>query len=216
VNNAGVMAIPKRTTADGFEMQFGTNHLGHFALTGLLLDSLAASGHGRVVTVSSAVHWRGEIAFDDLQGEKEYAKWRAYNQSKLANLLFMAELQRRLEPTKLPVISVGCHPGYSATNLQLAGPRMLGSGFRERFYHLGNTLLAQSATMGALPTLYAATMPDVQGGEYFGPRGLLEIWGHPARAKRSSRASDPALAAQLWDRSVELTKVSYPQLARAA
>ena len=220
VNNAGVMALPRRRTADGFEMQLGTNHLGHFALTGLLLDSLlaapaaAASGPGpRVVTVSSGAHRPGRIDFGDLQGERRYGKWRAYAQSKLANLLFTYELQRRLEKRGAELISVACHPGYAATNLQFAGPRMESARWSERVMRLGNALLSQDAAAGALPTLYAATAPGVRGGDYFGPDGLGELKGSPRKVDSSPRSHDAAVAARLWEVSEELTGVRFTALA---
>src|ERR1041385_8193041 len=152
-NNAGVMALPRRETADGFEMQLGTNHLGHFALTALLLPLLLATPDSRVVTMSSGAHKMGRIDFDDLHGKRKYGKWTAYAQSKLANLLFAYELDRRLQRNRATAISVACHPGYSATELQSAGPKMEGSSFMERIMELGNMLLSQDAAMGALPTL---------------------------------------------------------------
>lgn len=209
-NNAGVMALPYRRTADGFEMQFGTNHLGHFALTGLLLDLLLATEGARVVTVSSGAHRMGRIRFDDLQWERGYSKWFAYGQSKLANLLFTFELQRRIEKAGAKLMSVACHPGYAATNLQAAGPRMQGSSMMESMMALGNSLIAQSAAMGALPTLYAAAAPDVRGGDYIGPDGIGEIWGHPKKVGCSASARNTAVAARLWEISERLTKVSYP------
>jgi NAD(P)-dependent dehydrogenase (short-subunit alcohol dehydrogenase family) len=212
VNNAGVMALPYRRTADGFEMQFGTNHLGHFALTGLLLDSLLATG-GRVVTVSSGAHRIGDIRFDDLQWEHGYGKWRAYGQSKLANLLFAFELQRRADEAGKKLVSVACHPGYAATELQAAGPRMLKSSWRESLFALGNSLFAQSAAMGALPTLYAAAAPDVNGGDYIGPDGLAENWGYPKKVSSTARARNPELAKRLWEVSEKLTGVHYDALA---
>jgi NAD(P)-dependent dehydrogenase (short-subunit alcohol dehydrogenase family) len=209
-NNAGVMALPYSRTADGFEMQFGTNHLGHFALTGLLLDVLLATDAARVVNVSSGAHRMGRIRFDDLQWEHGYRKWFAYGQSKLANLLFTLELQRRLEAAGKRPIAVACHPGYAATNLQAAGPRMAGSSLMEALVGVGNRLFSQNAAMGALPTLYAATAPDVQGGDYIGPDGLAELWGHPAKVGRSAAARDAATASRLWEVSEQLTRVSYP------
>ena len=209
-NNAGVMALPYRRTADGFEMQFGTNHLGHFALTGLLLDLLLATEGARVVTVSSGAHRMGRIRFDDLQWGRGYSKWFAYGQSKLANLLFTFELQRRIEKAGAKLMSVACHPGYAATNLQAAGPRMQGSSMMESMMALGNSLIAQSAAMGALPTLYAAAAPEVRGGDYIGPDGIGEIWGHPKKVGCSASARDTAVAARLWEISEQLTKVSYP------
>lgn len=209
-NNAGVMALPYRRTADGFEMQFGTNHLGHFALTGLLLEKLLATPGARVVNVSSGAHRAGRIRFDDLQWERGYRKWLAYGQSKLANLLFAFELQRRLDAADAGAISVACHPGYAATNLQAAGPKMQGSSFLESVMDLGNRLFSQSAAMGALPTLYAASAPDVRGGTYIGPDSIGELWGNPKVVGHSSAAGDTTTAKKLWDVSEELTGVKYP------
>ena len=209
-NNAGVMAIPYRRTADGFEMQMGTNHFGHFALTGLLFDRLSSADDARVVTVSSGAHRIGSIRFDDLNWEHGYRKWLAYGQSKLANLLFCLELQRRLEKARARMVSVACHPGYAATNLQAAGPRMAGSSIMESLTGVANSLFAQSAAMGALPTLYAATSPEVRGGDYIGPDGLGELWGTPAKVGRSAAASDASVAARLWEVSERLTGVHYP------
>lgn len=212
INNAGVMALPYRKTADGFEMQFGTNHLGHFALTGLLLAPLMRASGARVVMVSSGYHHRGRINFEDLNSEKSYHKWTAYAQSKLANLLFAYELQRKLAASGSDIISVGAHPGYTATNLQIAGPEMEGSTIRKALMSLANRFFAQSQEMGALPVLYAATAPGVQGGEYFGPGGLQEMRGYPARVESSARSHDQGTAARLWQRSQELTGVTYPAL----
>jgi hypothetical protein len=208
-NNAGVMAIPYRRTVDGFEMQFGTNHLGHFALTGLLLDRLLATEGGRVVNVSSNAHRMGSIRFDDLQWQNGYRKWRAYGQSKLANLLFTFELQRRADAAGAKLLSVACHPGYAATNLQAAGPRMQGSSMLEYMFSIGNSLLAQSAAMGALPTEYAAVAPEVHGGDYIGPDGIAEMWGHPVKVGCSAAARDNPAAARLWEVSEQLTGVHY-------
>jgi NAD(P)-dependent dehydrogenase (short-subunit alcohol dehydrogenase family) len=216
VNNAGVMRMPRRVTADGFEMQFGTNHLGHFALTGLLLDLIIASGAGRVVTVGSIVAWAGFLRFDDLQGIKRYSRWGAYLQSKLANLMFALELQRRLRNRNLPVISLACHPGYAATNLQTAASNMEGSFFGGLIYRIGNRLVAQTAARGALPSLYCSTHPDLKGGELIGPRGPLELWGAPGPARVVPRARDELGGRRLWDVSTELTNVPYSALARAA
>jgi NAD(P)-dependent dehydrogenase (short-subunit alcohol dehydrogenase family) len=211
-NNAGVMALPYRKTADGFEMQFGTNHLGHFALTGLLLEPLLATPSARVVNVSSGAHRFGTIHFDDLQWERGYRKWGAYGQSKLANLLFTYELQRKLAAAGASQISVACHPGYAATNLQAAGPRMEGATWMESISELGNRIAAQSAAMGALPTLYAATAADVSGGDYIGPDGLGELWGHPKKVQSNRRSHDTAAAAKLWEISERLTGVRYTAL----
>ena len=210
MNNAGVMALPYRQTADGFEMQFGTNHLGHFALTGLLLERLRATPGGRVVTVSSGAHRMGKIRFDDPHWRSGYSKWPAYGQSKLANLLFAFELQRRLAAAGADTMSVAAHPGYAATNLQAAGPRMVGSSALERIMDIGNSLFAQSAAMGALPQLYAAAAPDVRGGDYIGPDGLGELWGHPRRVTSNARSRDAEAARRLWALSEEMTGVTYP------
>lgn len=212
-NNAGVMAIPYRLTADGFEMQFGTNHLGHFALTGLLLDRLLATDGARVVNVSSTGHRFGQIRFDDLQWRSGYRKWRAYGQSKLANLLFTFELQRRADAAGAKLLSVACHPGYAATNLQAVGPRMQGSSVMEYVSELGNKLLAQSAAMGALPTEYAAVAPEVHSGDYIGPDGVAEMWGHPKKVGCSAAARDASSAKRLWEVSEQLTDVHYKALA---
>ncbi len=211
-NNAGVMALPHRRTLDGFEMQFGTNHLGHFALTGLLLERLLGTPGARVVTVSSTMHRTGKIHFDDLQWERRYSKWGAYGQAKLANLLFTYELQRKLDAKGASLITVACHPGYAATNLQATGPRMQGSKLMERMTQVANRLFSQSAAMGALPTLYAATSPDVRGGDYIGPNGFMENWGHPKKVGSSVRSRDEAAAAQLWEVSESLTAVHYEAL----
>jgi NAD(P)-dependent dehydrogenase (short-subunit alcohol dehydrogenase family) len=213
-NNAGVMAIPHRETADGFEMQFGTNHLGHFALTGLLLPALLAAEAARVVTMSSGVHVAGKIDFDSAEAARaamrgHYSKWAAYGRSKLANLLFAYELQRKLAAAGCRAISVAAHPGYAATNLQFAGPKMAGSTMQAALMRLGNRLFAQSAAMGALPELYAATAPDVHGGEYFGPAGLTGMRGYPALARSNARSNDRESAARLWTISEELTEVRF-------
>jgi NAD(P)-dependent dehydrogenase (short-subunit alcohol dehydrogenase family) len=209
LNNAGVMAVPRRTTADGFELQLGTNHLGHFALTGLLLPRLLAAERARVVNVSSTAHRAGRMRFDDLHGEARYGRWQAYGQSKLANLLFTFELQRRFEASKARATSVAAHPGYAATNLQFVGPSMSGSRANAIFMSLGNLLFAQDARGGALPLVYAAAAPDVRGGEYFGPGGFAELRGAPKRVPASARAQDAATAAELWRVSESLTGVRY-------
>lgn len=210
INNAGVMAIPHRRTADGFELQIGTNHLGHFALTGLLLPALVARHRSRVVNVSSFAHRMGQMNFDDLMGERRYRAWGAYGQSKLANLLFTGELQRRLDKTGLAVKAVAAHPGYAHTNLQSASARMKGQTFQARITDKTNDLLAQSAAMGALPTLFAATAPGLPGDSFVGPNGFLEMRGYPQLVGRSARASDIADAARLWTASEDLTGVTYP------
>jgi len=209
INNAGVMAIPRRTTADGFEMQFGTNHLGHFALTGLLLPLVLKNPAARIVTVSSGAHLIGKINLDDLQGERSYSKWGAYGQSKLANLLFAYELQRRLAAAGSQVISVAAHPGWASTNLQAVGPEMEGSKIGKGVMSAANAVLAQSAAMGALPEIYAATAPGVRGGDYFGPDGLLGQRGFPKKVDSNARSHDQAAAARLWAVSERLTGVKY-------
>ena len=209
VNNAGVMAIPRHETADGFEMQFGTNHLGHFALTGLLLDRILRAPSSRIVTVSSNAHRAGRMNFADLQGARTYRRWLAYGQSKLSNLLFAYELQRRLEASGESTISVAAHPGFAATHLQAVGPEMTGRRLVGRVMALGNRLLAQSDEQGALPQLYAATAPDVRGGEYFGPSGLAEQRGHPKRVRSNRRSHDAEAARRLWQISEELTGITY-------
>lgn len=208
VCNAGLMATPRGRTTDGFETQLGVNHLGHFAFTGLLLDSLLGAPAPRVVVVSSAAHRLGKINFRDLMGERRYKRWGAYGQSKLANLLFMQELGRRAGPA---LTAAAAHPGYAATDLQ----SKQGSALLELGMKLGNTLLAQSAEAGAWPSLYAATMPDVQSGEYFGPGGPGEIRGNPVRVTRSAASQDDGVARQLWAVSEELTGVHYDALATA-
>jgi NAD(P)-dependent dehydrogenase (short-subunit alcohol dehydrogenase family) len=212
-NNAGVMALPRRETADGFEMQMGTNHFGHFALTGLLLPALLASPGARIVTQSSGAHRGGRMNFADLHGRRRYRKWITYGQTKLANLLFAFELDRRLRAKGANAISVACHPGYSATELQAAGPRMAGSRVMERIMELGNRLFSQSAAAGVLPMLYAATAPDVRGGDYWGPEGFGELWGAPKRVTTTKRARNVDDARRLWEVSEEATGVHYEVLA---
>jgi NAD(P)-dependent dehydrogenase (short-subunit alcohol dehydrogenase family) len=206
INNAGVMWTPKQLTADGFEMQFGTNHLGHFALTGLLLDNLLPVRGSRVVTVSSTGHRiRAAIHFDDLQWEHHYDRIAAYGQSKLANLLFTYELQRRLAAQQTNTIAAAAHPGGSNTELA----RHLPTVFKPAVAVLG-PLLFQSAAMGALPTLRAATDPEVEGGQYYGPDGLGEQRGHPKLVSSSAQSHDEGLQHRLWKVSEELTGVTYP------
>ncbi|MCO5993378.1 oxidoreductase [Actinoallomurus rhizosphaericola] len=209
INNAGVMAPPHRTTADGFELQFGTNHLGHFALTGLLLPALLDRPGARVVTVTSMMHRLGRLDFDDLDGERRYRKWAAYCRSKLANLVFAKELDRRAGGR---LVSVAAHPGYAATNLQQAGPRMAGSRIGELVQGLGTAILAQSDAAGAQPTLYAATAAGVRGGQCYGPRGPGQSRGAPRRVPTLRAADDPGLGRRLWEISEERTGVTYDAL----
>ena len=208
IDNAGIMATPYGTTTDGFEGQLGTNHLGHFALTGLLLPALREAGDARVVAVSSAGHRAGRIDFDDLQWQsRRYSRWGAYAQSKLANLLFMRELVRRLNRAGSPVCATAAHPGFSDTELI--------TGFAGRSTPLARVSRAatrtfgQSDAAGALPSLYAATMPDVVPGDYFGPDGLGEQQGLPTRVGMNARARDAVVGQRLWDVSEELTGVTY-------
>jgi NAD(P)-dependent dehydrogenase (short-subunit alcohol dehydrogenase family) len=208
-NNAGVMAVPRTVTTDGFELQFAVNHLGHFALTGLLFERLLAAPGARIVNVSSTAHRIGHIRFEDLDGAVHYNKWGAYAQSKLANLLFTFELQRRLEQRRARAISVACHPGYANTQLQGVGPAMENSKFGVWFFAVGNRFVAQSAEKGAWPTLYAATAPDVRGGDYIGPGGPAELYGLPKKVRANTAAYDESVAQQLWQVSVERTGVSY-------
>jgi NAD(P)-dependent dehydrogenase (short-subunit alcohol dehydrogenase family) len=205
VNNAGVMWTPRITTADGFELQFGTNHLGHFAFTGLLLDRLLLVEGSRVVTISSVAHSRAWIHFDDLQWERSYDRGGAYGQTKLANLMFTYELQRRLAPAQ-KTIAVAAHPGVSNTELLIRNlstvPRVLS--------RVVAPLILQSAAMGALSTLRAATDPDVRGGQYYGPDGFRETRGYPTLVPSSAQAHDAYLQHRLWAISEELTGVTYP------
>lgn len=216
INNAGVMALPqRRTTAQGFEMQLGTNHLGHFALTGLLLPALLRRGHepepapARIITVSSIAHRGGTMDFSDLQWERRYIPWPAYRRSKLANLLFGFDLERRLERAHAPAMSVVVHPGVSNTNLFAAGPGS-GGGLLAKIIPMFIALTSQSAAQGGWPTLYAATRPDVQGGHFYGPNGFREMRGYPVEVHAEREAYDEALAAKLWQVSEQLTGVQYP------
>jgi len=208
INNAGVMMLPRCETADGFEMLLGTNHLGHFALTGLLLGVLAKVPGARIVTVASTGHRFGRIAFDDLQLERRYSRLRAYGQSKLANLLFSYELQRRIERAGLRMSAIACHPGAADTNLVFLDPSDDRASWRDRVARR-MPFLAQSTQMGALPSLYAGFSPDAVGGAYYGPRGLFGWRGYPKRVGSSKRSRDEDLAARLWDVSEKLSGVVY-------
>ena len=203
MNNAGVMAIPLARTKQGFEMQLGTNHLGHFALTGLLLPLLHQATAPRVVTTSSQAHRMGQMRWDDLQWERGYQRWPAYGQSKLANLLFSTKLASKASAARSPLLSVAAHPGWAATHLQD------GAGLTKKLSALGNRFFAQSDADGALPQLYAATMDDVLPDDYLGPDGLFERAGSPTRVSRTSRAADREAASRLWNESEKLTGVQY-------
>ncbi|SHF46137.1 oxidoreductase [Streptoalloteichus hindustanus] len=208
VNNAGVMATPRRVTADGHELQFGTNHLGHAALTWLLGPALAAAAAPRVVTVSSLAHRLGGLDVTDPDFQRRpYLSPRAYGQSKLANLLFALELDRRARAAGLPLLSVAAHPGISDTELAPNMARSRRSSVVAASGRVVNRLFSQTADQGALPQLYAATAPDVRGGEYYGPDGFAEFRGAPTRVRPSRAARDAALAARLWTRTAELTGV---------
>ena len=207
INNAGVMATPRGKTADGFETQFGTNHLGHFALTGLLMPRWSATEHSRVVNVASLAHRTGRINFDDLQSQKRYQSWPAYGQSKLANLLFTFELQRRLLAAESLTIAVAAHPGISNTGLLGSSGGLMGA--------IGSltkpvmAIVMQSAELGALPTVRAAVDADANGGDYYGPDGLMEQRGLPRKVSSTGAARDVKAATRLWTVSEELTGVSY-------
>ncbi len=203
INNAGVMLTPQGQTKDGFELQFGTNHLGHFVLTGLLLERLLATPGARVVSMSSGAHrlGSGRLNFDNLNAEQRYDRWEAYAQSKLANLLFILHLNRKLADAKASALAAAAHPGWALTGLQTGLMQTL------------SRVFAQSAAMGVLPMLRAATAPDVQPNDYYGP-GLLELRGYPQKAARSPAAQDPALAQRLWDVSEALTGLRYAWPAR--
>ena len=200
INNAGVMVPPYGKTVDGFELQFGTNHLGHFALTVLLIDMLKNVSGSRIVTVSSGAHAFGMLDFDDLNWEKRrYNAWQAYGDSKLANLYFTRELQRRLDEEGSDALAVAAHPGWAATELQR----------HQWWVRLLNNFFAQPAGMGALPTLYAATAPDVHGSEYFGPDGKGQMRGYPVKVQSSKRSRDMVVACRLWEVSEEMTGIRW-------
>jgi NAD(P)-dependent dehydrogenase (short-subunit alcohol dehydrogenase family) len=212
VNNAGVMAPPRRETADGFELQLGTNLLGHFALTAHLIGAMEGREGARVVTLSSNAHKMGRINFDDLQSTHGYRRWGAYGQSKLADLMFSLELDRRLRAVGSTVASVAAHPGYAATNLQTAAAPAID----RLVMRATNLVMAQSAEMGALPSLYAATYPGLEGGSYVGPDGIGEFRGHPKICSPNRAARDQQVAARLWDVSQELTGVQFEFAASSA
>lgn len=213
VNNAGVMATPLRHTRDGFELQIGTNHLGHFALTGLLLPALLATPAARVVTVSSLAHRSGRLDTDSFAGGgRRYRSWGAYGQSKLANLLFCFELDRRARAAGVGIVSVAAHPGVAATNLQPTSAAMNPNRLSALASGLLTQLVAQSDAAGAWPTLFAAGAPAVAGGDFIGPDGIFELRGHPRKVAASRAARDPAAAQALWETSERLTGVIFQQL----
>ena len=209
-NNAGIMAIPRSETADGFETQLGTNHLGHFALTGLLLPTLLATLNSRVITTTSIARSAGRIKLDDLQRQRSYGRWEAYGQSKRANLLFAFELQTRLTALGASAISVAAHPGASGTNLQSTSARLSNARIESLLYAIAWPLISQSALMGALPQLYAGTAEQISGGELVGPSGGMR--GYPKVDRRARKEYDRSMAAHLWEESVKLTGVDYAAL----
>ncbi|MGZ2361127.1 oxidoreductase [Streptomyces sp. 372A] len=211
INNAGVMALPYGRTADGFETQFGVNHLGHFALTGLLLPKLPAAGGARVVTVSSGLHTLGNIDMGDLNSERNYRRWTAYGRSKTANLLFVHELARRLAAAGSTVVAAAAHPGYASTNLQTAAARMENRRGAERVMGIANRVVARPASAGALPTLYAATAPGVRPDSFIGPR-VLGLRGAPGPSWRAGWTRGDVAGERLWVASEQLTGVTYPGL----
>jgi NAD(P)-dependent dehydrogenase (short-subunit alcohol dehydrogenase family) len=214
INNAGVMALPtRRTTPQGFEMQFGTNHLGHFALTGLLLPSLLRQAGSRIVTVASIAHKGGVLNFDDLNAERRYDPRKAYQQSKLANLVFGIELDRRLRAKSADTASIIAHPGVAVTNIVSNG---MGTGLQGRIASVAIALFAQSDDRGSWPTLYAATSPEAHGGGYYGPDGIAEVKGTPVEVQPKPKALDPEAGKRLWQVSEEMTGVHYDAIALSA
>jgi NAD(P)-dependent dehydrogenase (short-subunit alcohol dehydrogenase family) len=209
VNNAGVMGTPYRQTADGLELQMATNHFGHFALTGLLLDRLVTTERSRVVAVSSNMHRFGHIRLDDVAGTRPHNTWVTYSTSKLANLLFVAELSRRLVGAGLPTLAVAAHPGWTRSNLAASGVALGHSRVRRRLGRTAASTLGQSTAAGVLPVLCAATASGIRSGQYIGPAGPLELYGPPRVVQPSKRARDQVLAAGLWAASEELTDVRY-------
>jgi len=208
-NNAGVMAIPEEETEDGFEKQFGVNHLGHFALTAKLFPALKKADKATVVTQSSGLHKQGKIDFEDLMHKENYHAQQAYADSKLANLLFAYELDRKIRRENLDIRSVGCHPGYAATNLQTRGAEKTGNKLKKYTMKAMNKLMAQSARKGALPMLYASTSPEVEGGDYIGPGGLMNMRGLPEKQESSEASYSTEKAEELWAVSEELTGIDF-------
>ena len=208
LNNAGVMAIPRQLTADGFEMQFGVNHLGHFALTGLLLDLITKTPKARIHNVTSSANWTGRINFDDLMGERSYGRWEAYGQSKLANVFFTFELQKRLSAAGFDTISNTSHPGLVLGNLQANSVEQSGTKMEAWLYRFSELFMAQDITMGVLPQLFGCTAVDAKGGAFYGPK-TFNLRGYPAEQKANKAAYDAAALKRFWDVSEKLTSVTY-------
>lgn len=209
INNAGLMAIPYGKTVDGFELQFGVNHLGHFALTALLWPRLSETLNSRLVNVSSAAHQMGRIRFEDIHWEESYSRWGAYGMSKLSNLLFTKELARRVTESGKSVTATAAHPGYADTDLQTKGALMRGSKLGAKSFNIANWLAAQSADMGALPQLFAATAEGVQQGDYYGPGGFMRMRGWPVLDRPNSKRVTDEAARPLWELSESLTGIEF-------
>lgn len=209
INNAGLMAIPENRTEEGFEMQFGVNYLSHFALTAQLWQPLSSTPGSRIIQVSSLAHKFGSIRFEDIHWKRKYSKWGAYGMSKLAGLLFIHELAGRISSAKSGVIAAAAHPGYASTELQAKGARMKGKWLGAALFNLANGLIAQSAAMGALPTLYAATAEDVSQGAYYGPRGFMRLWGRPALDEPDRKQISDEVAEKLWRVSESLCGTDF-------
>ena len=210
VNNAGIMAIPYRKTIDGFEMQFGVNHLGHFALTGLLFEILKSTGGSRIVNVSSNAHKIGKMRFQDINWDKGYKRWKAYGMSKLANILFTFELAERVTAKEIDMKVLVAHPGYADSSLIEKGPEMNGRNFLVKAGRLANRLVAQSTEMGSLPILYAATAPEAEHRAYYGPRGFAGMRGYPERTYPNRKKVSKDLQQELWQVSEQMTGVKFP------
>jgi NAD(P)-dependent dehydrogenase (short-subunit alcohol dehydrogenase family) len=209
INNAGLMAVPLLRTTQGFEMQFGTNHIGHFALTALLIDIIDRTPASRIVNVSSIAYKMGRINFDDLNWNKSYSKWAAYGQSKLANLLFTIELDRRLRLAEKHIIVASAHPGWASTNLQTKAAEIEGAKFKRSMINVFNKLFGQSPRMGALPLLYAATSYSVESSMFYGPNGIFGLHGYPVEIKTDPKRVDPKVALKLWEASEKLTGIKF-------
>jgi len=213
INNAGVMAIPRQETVDGFEMQLGVNHLGHFALTSLLLDVIVKTPNARIHNVTSSANYTGTINFDDLMGEQNYGRWSAYGQSKLANVFFTFELQKRLTAAGFDTITNTSHPGFVYTNLQANSVKQSETKMEALLYRIIEPIMAQDISMGILPMLYGSTAEDAKGGTFYGPR-TLNIRGYPAEKKANKEANDAQALKRFWEISEKLTGVTYDVLNR--